>query len=438
MMLHNLTWFLGAFGATLSVLAFLRYRLSVYEKRMDLKNTLQEISQEVALGYFQHCYGKLCELPTVGLYKGEIAALKAQCLLGLGRREELLEFLERTLEHHAQNHTVRRMYAKLLVESGEAVAALAQFRLLEGKLLEEDLLEHATALYQTQDYVGCQNLIEEECKKPSGQVLALLADALYQQKEWMLATDYYQKAENLGWRPLSLIAHKAECLCAIGKLQEAENCLREWLRAQPKNIQAAALLAHSLEAQNKMEGALQILEAFEDDLGENPLANATLGRCYFKLKDYPRATHYLLNSYELGHDNPSSFALAGISLEKQQLWAHAEKLYCELIEEYPDNFSGYAGIAYLFAIGQSKELGPQRGLEYALRAVELSPSLASWEVLSASYARCSMFEKAHQIQENLMRYAKDESTLAKREEAMRRLKQQKLLPNNLVSRIEVA
>lgn len=438
MMLHSLTWFLIAFGITLGALALLRYRLSLYDKRMELKNIIQEISQEVALGYFQHGYNKLCELPSSSNFKSEIEVLKAQCLLGLGRREELLDFLKRTLEHHSQNHTARRMFAKLLAQSGQAQMALQQFKLLEGKLLEEDLLSYASALYQAGDWAGCQSLIEEHSKQPNGQILSILADALFKQQQWALATDYYQKSENLGWRPLGLVCHNAQCLMALGRLAEAEPCLREWLRAQPRNAKAGAFLASCLERQDRVQESLQILEAFEDDLEEDALGYATLGRCYFRLKEYPKATHYLLNAYEYGDENPSNLALIGISFEKQQQWVHAEKIYAQLIAGFEDHFAGYVGMAYLFAIGQLRELGPQRGLEYALRAVELQPSVASWEVLSACYARCTMFEKAHQIQENLMKYALDEAAISRRQEAMRKLRQHKPLTGHLIPRSEVA
>lgn len=438
MILHHLSWFLGAFGATLGVLALLRYRLGVYERRLELKNTLQEISQEVALGYFQNSYNRLCEIQPASECRSEITVLKAQCLLGLGRRPELLDFLAHSLENYPKNHAARRMYAKLLVESSQSKLALGQYELLKGKLLEEDLLPHALALYQTGQWSKCQSLIEEKCKQPSGPILCLLADALFQQQNWLHALDYYKKAENLLWRPLSLIAGKSECLMQLDRLEEAEHTLREWLRAQPRNFRAGLLLASSLERQGKVQDALQILEAFEEDFADDSLAHATLGRCYFKLKDYPKSSHYLLNAYELGHENPSSLALAAIAFEKQQLWSHAEKLYLEIIDLFPDHFAGYCGISYLFATGQAREIGPQRGIDYALRAVEINPCMASWEVLSAVYARCQMFEKAHQIQSNLLQVAESESMIAKRQEILKRIEQRKILPNHLIPRIEVA
>lgn len=437
-MLHSLTWFLGAFGATLTTLALLRYRLNHYEKHIDLKNTLQEISQEVALGYFQHCYNKLSELSGQEPYKSQIEVLKAQCLQGLGRKDELLEFLNRTLEHHPKNHTARRMLARQLVEAGDHPRALEQFEILEGHLQDEDLLAHATALYQTNRWSDCQQIIEHTCRQPNGQILGLLGDALFQQQEWGLALDYYQKAENLGWRPLGQISHKAISCLKLMRYPEAEIHFREWLRASPSDLESVTGLACSLERQNKVEEAFTLLNQYEEDLIEDPLAQATLGRCHFRRKQYARATHHLLSAYELEHIDATTLALAAISLEKQTRWSHAEKLYETLTKDYPEHVAGYAGLSYLFAIGQAREIGPQRGLDLALRVVELQPCMASWEILSGAYARCGMFEKAHQIQENLMRYAKEEIALLRRQDSMRKLRQHKPLGSQLILRLDVA
>lgn len=437
-MLHSLTWFLGAFGATLATLALLRYRLNHYEKHIDLKNTLQEISQEVALGYFQHCYNKLCELSGQEPYKSQIEVLKAQCLQGLGRKDELLEFLTRTLEHHPKNHTARRMLAKQLVEISDHLKALEQFEILGSNIQEEDLLAYATALYQTNRWSQCQQMIEQNCRQPNGQILGLLGDSLFAQEEWGLALDYYQKAENLGWRPLGQISHKAISCLKLMRYQEAEVLFRDWLRASPNDLESVTGLACCLERQNKTDEACKILEQYDDDLSEDPLSQATLGRCHFRRKQYAKATHHLLNAYELGHGDPTTLALAAMSLEKQTRWSHAEKLYDTLVKEYPEDISGYAGLSYLFAIGQAREMGPQRGLDLALKTVEMQPCMASWEMLSGAYARCGMFEKAHQIQENLMRYAKEESALARRQDAMRKLRQHKPLSSQLIHRMDVA
>lgn len=437
-MLQNLSWFLGAFSATLGALAIMRYRLSLYERHLDLKNTLQAVSQEVALGYFQHCYNKLNELTVNATYKDHIDVLKAQCLLGLGRKEELLEFLNRTVDHYPKNHTARRMLAKLLVETGSARQAIEHFNMLKGRLSDEDLLPRAIALYQVEEYAQCQNLIQEECAQPNGQVLALLADALFAQSQWALAIDYYKKAENLGWKPLSQIARKGQAYLHLQKYEDAEPCFREWLRANPQDSEAALGLSCCLQRQGNYTAALQILQAFEQDLLEDPFANDACGRCYFGLKDYPKATHYLLNAYEIGLSDPNTLALAAISLEKQHQWLHAEKLYQCIVQEHKEHFIGHAGLAYLFATGQAKELCPQSGLDHALKTVELHPCLSSWEILSAAYARCGMFEKAHQIQENLIKYASDEQAVSQRQDAMRRLRQHKPLGPQFISRVEVA
>jgi tetratricopeptide (TPR) repeat protein len=435
--LQNLSWFLVAFATTLGVLAVMRYRLSVYEQSLDLKNTLQEISQEVALGYFQHCFNKLNELTFNSFYKAQIDVLKAQCLLGLGRKEELMDFLKRTLEHYPENHTARRMLAKLLVDNGDGKQALDHFKLLKGKHHEDDLLARATAYYQIQDYTNCQKLIEAESKHPHGQLLSLLADALFAQDHWAIAIDYYKKAENLGWRPISQIAKKGQAYLFLHKYQEAEPCFREWLRANPQNSEGAVGLARCLQCLGQYLDSIQILQAFELELSEDVLANATLGRCYFLTKNYPKATHYLLNAYELNCSDPITPALAAISLEKQQQWRHAEAIYQNLIKDHVEHFIGYGGLAYLFAIGRVKNLTNEHAIEYALKTVELNPCISSWEILSASYARCGLFEKAHQIQESLMKYSADEEALTKRRDAMRALRQHKVLEASSISQLEV-
>lgn len=433
---NSLGWFICAFFLSLASLLAVRYILNRQEKHRDIKKRLQTLSQDIALGYFQHALKELNSLPHSALYQEEIDILKAQCFKGLGQHSQLISFLQKSSALNPKNSQLQLLLASLYVDSKHYTEALDIYEELPKELLKQHLLPLTRALYARGQYDRCIEWIENYCQQPSGQILHILGNCYFELGRYHLALDYYQKSENLDHKSIEQIEKKAHCLMEMRRFKEALEAWRELFGANAHSDQAILGLSLCLQHQGEFKQALRIYENAPKWLENDSRFQSDLGHCYFHLKNYKKALNHLLNAFEMGDNRPHVLVTCAIALERQRLWSHAQCLYTQLTQEHPKHHAGWAGLAYLYGIGKSENISQETAIEYGNRAVDLYPCLSAWEILSAVYARAGMFDRAHDIQESLSRHQKDDSQ--KRREAMRILRRHKPLNSSHVPHVMIA
>lgn len=404
----SLIWFIAAFFVSLCALFVAGVLAQRQERHRDLQEKLQALRQDVALGYFHHALKDLQNLPISSLHQEEMDLLKAQCLHGLGDTDSVLEHLKTAISRCPKSEALHLQLAEHYVSCGEYQQALAIYDVLSEASRKSAMIPYAKALFFEKKYLPCIQSLSSYAGKPNGELFDLMGHSYFYLNEYTKALDYFHKAQNLNHSSQLLLENKAFSQMALKRYGDA---LASWKTLFTTNAHhEGAILEMSLCMQHigDFKQALRLYEAAPRWLQEHSRYHADLGHCYFHVKNYKKSTHHLLTAYEMGDCRPQILVTCAISLERQRLWVHAQCLYSQLINEHPLHHSGWAGLSYLFGIGKSEDISPQKAIEMAIKAVRFLPCRPAWEILSAVYARCGRFDKAHDIQESLQQSLKTE------------------------------
>jgi tetratricopeptide (TPR) repeat protein len=424
----------------LGLAALREYLVRRAPSQKSIEEAQQKVAQEIALGNWESAAKELKFLQKKQLGGAETALLNVQILRGNKQLIDANKFIDESLLIYKHNFALFREKGKVLLERGEPFEALKAFKQCEPVLRsEEDMLDLTTALFQTGDVDGAWYYLQDIITDTnSGPLLALAGDCHFYLGEYQKAIAFYHRTQEAGWNNYQVLSRMGHSLRNIGKIDAAEDYFRQILQKDPTDVASTLGLGACLEARERYEEALLIYQTGKAwDVGDQNILRQA-GICAVYTNKYTFAELYLRESLKRGAKSPQGLAFLGYSLERQQRWQEAEKIYIKLVEEYPDQIAGYRALAWLYGVGHSTELSSEEGLLMARRALELQPDSASWEMLSACEARTGNFKKAHNIQERLSSQTKDESTRLRRCRSMRTLRKKLPLDEEHVVRALVA
>ncbi|MFT4551643.1 MAG: tetratricopeptide (TPR) repeat protein [Chlamydiales bacterium] len=413
-------------------------------RRIPSQSLIEEaqnnVAHQIALANWEAAAKQLKPLQKRRLGGAETAILHVQILRGNKQLSEAISFIEESLDFYQHNFALIRERGRLMLETGDPLEALKAFKQCEPVLRsEEDMLDLTTALFQTGDVDTAWYYLQDLVKvTSSGRLLALAGDCHFYLGEYQKAIAYYQRTQDTGWNNYQVLSRMGHSLRNIGKIDKAEDYFRQILQKDPADVASTLGLGACLEVREQYEEALLIYQTGKAwDVGDQNILRQA-GICAVYTKKYTFAELYLRESLKRGGKSPQTLAFLGYSLEHQQRWQEAEKIYIKLVEEYPDQIAGYRALAWLYGVGHSTEMDAEQGLAMARRALELQPDTASWEMLSACEARIGNFKTAHNIQERLSSQTRDETTRLRRCRAMRALRKNMPLDEQHVVRALVA
>ncbi len=424
----------------LGLIAFRQWLLKRNPNQKTIEDIHKKVSQSIALNKWEKATQTLKFLRRKKFSGVDTEILYLQILRGTKQFDKALNIVEKALSKHSNNLSLLKEKGKILLHLGKSEKALKALQSAEPIFRGvEDILDFATALFQTEKYKAAWKAIKPIMKTTNNRRLyALAGDCHFRQGKYKAAISYYKKTQKAGWNNYQVLSRMGHSLRCLGRLEEAEYYFQQILKKDPSDIFATLGLGACLESRGTYDKALAVYQTGKAwDFGDTNILRQA-GICAVHAQKYDFAEIYLRESTKRGVKSTQALAFLGYSLEKQKRWEEAEKIYLQVVDEYPKHFAGYRALAWLYGVGLSHTLDSKRGLEFAYKALELLPDTASWEMLSACEARAGNFKKAHSIQEGLSNRPDDENTRLRRRQVMKALRKKTPLDESQVSRAMVA
>lgn len=401
---------------------------------------LQIISQLIALEQFEEAKLQLQPL----LQKKRKCKKSALCFIrilrGTGEVEEALKKAQEAARLYPEELLFRLEEAIALLLLERTREALAAFNVC-GPILrkERELYLLALTYYKLEHFEHCSRIIEPLLETSQDDELFILAgDAKVQQRQFGKAIALYIMAIDLKGHNHALTIKLADAYRRHGNLTHSETLYRQILEKEPSDVEATLGLAACMVERGLLQKAylfFQNSKAWQKKDSQLYFQAALLA---IKLKRYDEGHALLGHLLEKGTISLQTLIYSGYCLEKQQKWSQAEAIYLRLIEYYPEHPHGYRALSWMFGVGISSQLSPKEGLLMAHYALKLLPDVLSWEVLSACEARASNFVRAYEILESLVQEESDPSARQRLQRAMRLLRKNLPLNDNLILREKVA
>lgn len=330
----------------------------------------------------------------------------------------------------------------ILLELGQPKEALEAFEVCSPIIKKEaDILALSSALYLTGKTKQAYDLVEPLVEHTqNGELLALVGNIFFGQKQFHKSINFYTNAINLGYKTHFLSTQLAHSFRQLGNLAKAEQIFRSLLKKDGDDLDAILGLGACMQERGDFQRALLIYQTSTVWNKKDHRLMREAAICALKTKKYFFAELYLLeviNKMEKNID-PTILARYGFALEKQNKWQEAEQLYLRLIQEYPSYPQGFRALAWMFGVGLTRTISNEDGKNFAYIAANLSNDTISWEIVSACEARLGNFQKAYQIQLLLVNKDKTKPERIRRQQALRSLRKQHPLDEQQVIRSLVA
>lgn len=434
--------FISLLVATLLLISYLFLRDRVKYPRFHAKSIqrLQKrVAKQIAFHNWKEAEKELKVLIESGREEKETRLLQLQVLRGTGQMEAAIALVNEGGERFPNDLRFAFEKGRILLESGHAAAAAEIFdathALLRG---EEEQLIAARAYLATKQVAKCHALLTPLLPQSTEQVLLLAGDLAFEEKRFGEAIVFYERLVKSGFGTRTLLLQLAQAYRRHGNLAEAEQLFRLLLEQDLSDTLATLGLGACFEERGQFQKALLLYQAGGAWVKQDPRLLKQAGKCAL----FAHKPHIACDCFQelLEKEPPSAELLLyyGYSLEREERWPTAERIYLLLTELFPDHPSGYRALSWLFGVGLAQTLTAEQGLQAAYTALKLAPNALSLELLSAALARTQDFGKAHQIQEYLASQEKDPLKRARYTLAMRTLRRNTPLDDHLVLRGEVA
>ncbi len=301
--------------------------------------------------------------------------LRARLLHALGRSDEAVPLLEKSLKRHPDDKRLRLTYARLLVERGQLEAAMGEFATLVQQYPEDDDLRFSMALVclEAEAWQEATIYLEELIERGSHLDAAQfnLGRAYQAMGETDAALDAFAEVgPGKDYLPAKLL--QSELLFDAGRGEQASRVLAEAREQQPDYaIQLYLIEIEALQDKGEQGAAWQLvqqaLEQFPDDLNllytramlaeqrgdlaqlerdlrfiierepENAMALNALG---YTLADrttrYDEARALIEQAHELNPDDPAILDSLGWVNYRLGDLEEAERLLRQALERFPD------------------------------------------------------------------------------------------------------
>jgi len=224
-----------------------------------------------------------------------------------GNLKEARHLLESSIKDYPQNVLSHYLLARTLVRQGKDRKALKAFR--NTLKLYPGLTEGWEAMGEVQERLGL----------------------------WAEASDTYREMarrqpQNPEWpKRLAHIGLK------MGDKKKTESYCKEWLRLDPRNEQAAIMLADVLSDQKRWEDAAAVLQKYYPSRGSIPMASR-LATGYFNKGRYEKAKPWLQRLKRLQPQSSEHPYALGIITYHRGEKDKAEKFFKETLELEPEHF----------------------------------------------------------------------------------------------------
>ncbi|SPN73953.1 Predicted O-linked N-acetylglucosamine transferase, SPINDLY family,putative PEP-CTERM system TPR-repeat lipoprotein,Tetratricopeptide repeat [Chlamydia serpentis] len=281
-------------------------------------------------------------------------------------------------------------------ESSQAFAAVPQ-ELFE----EEDAAKYASALVHLGYLDAACSLIEPWISPLSHQETFITMGHIYfTSKRYQDAIDFYNRAQALDACPIEVTYNLAQAYRITSNYTQAGKLFRKLLSSSLYKEEALLNIGLCEQKLGRPGKALLIYQSSDlwsrgDALLMKYAALAAMDQRDYTLAE--RCWDLALRSSTFATDYKCALGY-GFSLCRLRKYKDAERVYCNIIKNFPDCLTACKALAWLCGVGYATILSSKEGLVYAKKAVQLDHSSETLELLSACEARCGNFDTAYEIQ----------------------------------------
>lgn len=406
----------------------------------SIQKSLKSISQAISLNDWMRAEKELKPLIDAGKGGKESLLYIIQVLRGTNRLEEAFSLVSKAAREFPEDLLFRLEEGNILLQMKRPQEALQAFQVCSPILRgETDYCLLALAFYQVGNYPQCLELLEPWLPSTqNGEIFQLAGDALFEQKRFKESIESYSRALNLGHQTHHILTQLGHAFRRFGNLGESERIFRSLLETDPDDLLSTLGLGACMQERGHYQKALLIYQSGGAWNTQDPRLMKEAGICALKTQKFNFAEKYFFTVLQKEGPSPSILTHYGYSLEGQKKWQEAEQVYLKLVQEFPSFPHGFRALAWLFGVGLSTTLTNEQGLHFAHAALKLKNDFVSLEILSACQARAGQFTKAYQIQEALSNHDQDPSARLRRQEALRKLRNNLPLDGHHVSHSHVA
>jgi len=247
--------------------------------------------------------------------------------------EKAIETHKKLAQLDPQNHMAHLRLADLLMQQGDADAALEVYDRLGMVLLEREKLDEAERLYR--------HALDQD--PPSGEFLAPLCEVFLESGRTTSAREFLHAATQLSPDSHRLQVLEVRTLLAFGENQNALEKGETVLAAQPDDHEVRSLVARSMIASGESDRARDLLLPSCEALlerGEFGVVQKLLKDVMDSLPQDQEVLRLAVRAYRPSGDQETLSKLTAALADSYFLsddHEHAQRLYMELLEAKPDN-----------------------------------------------------------------------------------------------------
>jgi tetratricopeptide (TPR) repeat protein len=408
-------------------------------KRISQKK-LQAITQLIALEQFEEAKLQLQPLLKRKKPCKKSSLCHIRVLRGTRQLDEALKITQTAARLYPEELLFRLEEAIIFLLLDRTKEALEAFNVCSPILQEEkELYLLALTYYKLGHYEQCSRILTPLLENSQDDQLCILAaDTKVHQRQFGKAITLYTMALEIRGQDHVLTIKLADAYRRHGNLTHSEKMYRQILETDSSDVEATLGFAACMSERGLLQKAYLFLRSSNAWRKEDSRLYFQAALLGIKLKRYDEGQELLGYLLEKGKSSLETLIYSGYCLEKQQKWSQAEAIYLRLVDQYPQHPHGYRALSWMFGVGISTQLSLKEGLFMANCALKLLPDAISWEVLSACEARACNFVRAYEILDCLAQEETDPSSKQRLQRAMRLLKKNLPLNDNLVLREKVA
>lgn len=424
-------------GLLIALLAKVYLRISQFHRHAQ--QSIREVRRHIELKEWKEAEQKI--LP---IFKKR--GYRRQCLLDYVRITRALHHFAESEKWLSRASKLKMFEHKFFIEMayktyrhGVYHKTVQAFSLVPQDLLEElDAACYAAALGRIGEISAACTVIEPWISAVSHQETYLTVGYIYFiARRYQDSIEFYGRALALGPCSNEVLYQFAHSHRICGHYAEAQELFQRLLEEPRYKEEAYFNIGLCLQELGYASKALSIYQGSKfwsrgDARLMKHAAKAAMNQKNYQLAEQCWDVAFRCSTYS---EDISCLLDYGLSLCILGKYSSAEKIYLKIVQKSPECVTACKALAWLVGIGYASIVSPSSGIEYAKRAVQITQSIETLELLSACQARIGNFDEAYEMQSFLSAYDHSLQQKTRRSQIMRNLR--KKLPLDYHHFIEV-
>lgn len=406
-----------------------------------LRKALEQATQSIAMHHYEEVERVLLPFLRYPKAPSAVHIRYSEALRGLKRWDEALHAIKYAHSIYLHDCLVELEWAKVLVDLRQYDEALVHFSICRSMIKGElDTWYIAQALFKTGKIEEAWLWIEPKLKESTQPSFSILAALLLGERgQWDTAISIYQTLVDEGYSHHDVLYGLGEAYRRNGNLKEGEYFFRQLLKQDPTDVEATLGIGQCMTERGFYQKALLFYQTSHAIATGDPRLTHQMAFCALRTERFVEAEWLFAKLLkEPFFVQAHHLCCYGYTLEKQQKWAEAEKVYQNAIQRFPHDPHAYRALAWMYGVGFTVATSQEEGLIYSYHALEQLPDRISREIAGACQARAGHFLAAIRMIEQLLTEETVVESRSRLQAALRSLRKELPLDQRFVLRELVA